>query len=151
TVTITPTALGQADNNISVSANEDDADPSNNSTDFVMLVSTNAQSTNVLVGAFQNVSTKCKTKKHEQIDCKVSGAFTLVNPTTNPLASADIKLYLSDDTSLNEGDLLVKQFKTGKIKPVSQKTKKFKGSCKKCGGTVIGKFLIGIVNSDTNN
>jgi len=77
--------------------------------------------------------------------CRLKGIFTVINLGNRDASSTYVKFYLSDNNTYEEGDMLLKSFSKGKLKP--GKSKKINVSYNlPRGQSASGKYIIGFID-----
>jgi len=154
TVTIQMTAdiAGVLTNTVTVSSDESDDNPADNSDTAITTVTSGGGITNVVAlhGEWQDVSVKCKTSNKEVTTCKIAGKLAIQTTGDTDVGATPIHIFVSDDAVLDAGDIQIKAFNSGKVKAGKIKIKNAGHPCKSCGD-VTGKFLIAEFGDDTNN
>ena len=99
-----------------------------------------------LTGTWTNLVQTCKVK-NEVTSCKVKGTLNVVDIGTENAGSSFIHYFLSDDATLDKGDVFLKQVNTGSVKV--GKVKKRKLSAKlPVGVSGSGKYIIAFIDVD---
>lgn len=97
-----------------------------------------------LSGTWSKVKNKCKLK-NGVLGCKVSGKLTILNSGSVDSGDSVVQFFLSSDTTLDGGDLLLAD---ETVKPIKVgKTGKVKGSVQLTEVDTVGKFVIAVIDS----
>lgn len=98
-----------------------------------------------LTGSVMHVATKCKTNKKLQVSCKIKTELLVANLGSERSQNVQVHYLLSNDRILDSSDPLIKQKKTGKIKPGKAKTLRVK---LKTTEFSTGKYLIAVIDAE---
>ena len=92
-------------------------------------------------GAWVSLVQSCKST------CSLKGKFTVQNSGVADVPKSVLAIYLSSDTLLDAGDLLLKQYNVGKMLAGQSKTKNVSLKLP-AGTTASGKYVIALVDAD---
>lgn len=141
TVTIrvtTPASPGPIVNEASVSAQQTDPDPANNSVSLMTSV-LGAE----LTGAFNPGSLVHRCNRTGRV-CTLSGGFTLQNLGLVSVRTAQAQLYLSADAILSpESDRLLRAIRVARLAPGQARAVSFRT---RTGPSLTGQFLIAVID-----
>lgn len=99
-----------------------------------------------LTGQWAVFAQSCKTSKKGQ-RCSVKGTLNIRNTGNGDAKSAFVQFYLSDDPSLDQEDLLLKQLASGTVKANKSKAKKLSYTFP-FNETASHKYLIAVIDAD---
>ena len=99
-----------------------------------------------LTGQWTLLQQSCKSSKKGQ-RCAVKGTLNIGNTGNADGKSAFVRFYLSDDPSYDEGDLLLKQLASGKVKAGKSKNKKISYTLS-FNETASQKYIIAVIDAD---
>jgi hypothetical protein len=99
-----------------------------------------------LTGTWTSLTPSCKNTKNG-IKCKVTGKITIQNVGHQVAPSSKVRIYISDDSTYDGGDTLLKQVATGKITMGKSMKKTFSYSFP-YGVSISGKYIIALIDAD---
>jgi uncharacterized repeat protein (TIGR01451 family) len=126
TLTVKPTQAGGISNTATVSGNEPDPQPANNSATVVTTV-TLPSGPDLVVSRVTGVLSRCKTSDPATRTCQLRATVTVENRGNQNAPAFLLTLYSSSDATLDPStDTLLRQWGIGKLKVGKSKTKKLK-------------------------
>jgi hypothetical protein len=99
-----------------------------------------------LWGQWTFLAQSCKNSR-KGAKCKIKGIVNIQNTGNGDAKSASVRFYLSDDPSFDEGDLLLKQVASGKIKANRNKNNKLSYTLP-LNGTATQKYIIAVIDAE---
>jgi subtilase family serine protease len=120
--------------------------PTNDTDEPTVTVDLTGESGADLRGEWLSLSQTCKNLK-KGIKCRIKGKLTIRNAGNQTALSSYVRFYLSDNAVIDEGDILLKQVSSGKIKEAKNKNKSFSHSFS-YGETASGKYVIAVIDAD---
>lgn len=97
-----------------------------------------------LTGLWVKVTQRCKSMG-PKTRCKLKGIFKVQNTGTDDASKSVLKIFLSDDSTFDSSDTLLKQVATGTVKAGGSKMRILSGILKI---NTNGKFVIGVLDAD---
>jgi len=99
-----------------------------------------------LTGEWISLNQSCKNTKGGA-KCKITGKLKVRNVGDRDAPPYALKFYLSGDGTYNEGDTLLKQVSSGKLKKAASRDVTLSYNFPP-GGTASGKYLIAVIDAD---
>ena len=151
TVTVTlvtrSTVIGGLSLTVTATSNETDTNPGNNTATAVTTVADapppNPSSPD-LTGTWQSLTQSCKGSS-ATIKCKLRGTFLTENRGLQKAPAVLLRFYLSQDTSFDTGDTLLKEMSVSSLKSNKAKPKKLKVSLP-TGSSASGQTVIAVLD-----
>jgi uncharacterized repeat protein (TIGR01451 family) len=126
TLTVKPTTAGGVSNTATVSGNEPDPQPANNSATAVTTV-TPSTGPDLVVSWVTGVLSRCKTSDPTTRTCQLRATVTVENRGNRAASAFSLTLHSSADSILDPStDTLLRQWDINKLKVGKRKTKKLK-------------------------
>jgi len=135
---LTPVTTGSFHENLVI--------PSNDSDETMLTVVLKGGSGADLTGGWLTLVKPCKNHK-KGIKCKIKGKLNIQNTGNQNALSSYVRFHLSDNNVYDEGDILLKQRLTGKIKTGKSTNRSFSYSFS-YGETASGKYVIAVIDAD---
>lgn len=99
-----------------------------------------------LTGRWTSLTQSCKNNR-KGIKCKVTGKIIIQNIGDQVARPSKVRTYISDDSTYDGGDTLLKQIATGKMKPGKSTKKTFSYSFPYTV-SISGKYIIALIDAE---